>query len=79
MYTYFKKEWGHIDEDAFELLCRKGVYPYDYMDSWEKFNETKLPKKEEYYNSLKKQEISDEEYDFAKEVWSVLVNFMTSI
>ena len=39
------------------------------MDSFERFNETKLPKKEEYYNSLKKQEISDEEYDFAKTVW----------
>ena len=69
VYSYFKKKWGHLDEDAFELLCRKGVYPYDYMDSFERFNETKLPKKEEYYNSLKKQEISDEEYDFAKTVW----------
>ena len=40
------------------------------MDSFERFNETKLPEKEEYYSSLKNQEISDEEYDFAKEVWS---------
>ena len=39
------------------------------MDSFERFNETKLPEKEEYCSSLKNQEISDEEYDFAKTVW----------
>ena len=53
VYSYYKKKWNHLDEDAFELLCRKGVYPYEYMDSFERFNETKLPKKEEYYSSLK--------------------------
>ena len=33
------------DKDQFILLLRKGVYPYDYMDSWERFNETKLTDK----------------------------------
>ena len=33
------------DLNKFSLLLRKGVYPYDYMDSWEKFNETELPDK----------------------------------
>ena len=33
------------DLNKFSVLLRKGVYPYDYMDSWEKFNETELPDK----------------------------------
>ena len=84
MYTYFKKEWGHLDEnEVFELLARKGVFPYEYIDSFERFNETKLPEKEKYYSTLSKKDITDEEYEFAKEVWSKfklknLGEFMTS-
>ena len=33
------------DLNKFALLLRKGVYAYEYMDSWEKFNETSLPPK----------------------------------
>ena len=34
------------DLDNFFMLLKKGVYPYEYLDSWEKFNETSLsPKK----------------------------------
>ena len=33
------------DINKFVLLQRKGVYPYEYMDSWERFNETSLPEK----------------------------------
>ena len=36
------------DEKKFRLMTEKGVYPYDYMDSPEKFNETKLPKREDF-------------------------------
>ena len=35
----------------FILLLRKGVYPYEYMDEWEKFNERTLPEKEESYRT----------------------------
>ena len=35
--------------NKFILLLRKGVYPYDYMDNWERFNETSLPSKESFY------------------------------
>ena len=34
------------DHNKFALLLRKGVYPYEYMESWEKFNEVSLPDKE---------------------------------
>ena len=38
------------DLNKFVLLLRKGVYPYEYMDSWEKFDETSLPDKEAFYS-----------------------------
>ena len=40
------------DLNKFALLLRKGVYPYEYMDSWEKFNKTSIPPKEAYYSEL---------------------------
>ena len=38
------------DLNKFALLLRKGIYPYEYMDSWEKFNETLISPKEAYYS-----------------------------
>ena len=40
------------NNNKFILLLRKGVYPYDYMDDWEKFNETSLPETEDFYIHL---------------------------
>ncbi|KAL9979619.1 hypothetical protein ACROYT_G017302 [Oculina patagonica] len=50
------------------LMSRKGIYPYDYMDSFDKFNE-KLPKKEDFYSILNDEHISDDDYKHAKNVW----------
>ena len=36
------------DINKFILLLRKGVYPFEYMDDWEKFNETTLPEKKNF-------------------------------
>ena len=55
-------------DDKIDLMVRKGVYPYDYMDSFDKFNK-KLPTKEEFYSILNDENISDEEYNHAKNVW----------
>ena len=52
-----------------ELLTRKGVYPYDYMDTPEKLKETKLPPKEVFYSKLNNEGISDEDYTHAQKVW----------
>ena len=54
-----------------ELMMRKGVYPYDFMDSFEKFNQKELPTKEDFYSILNDQHISDEDYQHAKKVWNV--------
>ena len=50
-------------------MVRKGVYPYDYMDSFDKFNE-KLPSKEEFYSLLNDEHISNEDYEHAQNVWN---------
>ena len=46
----------------------KGVYPYEYMDDWEKFNETSLPEKEDFYSHLNMEDITDADYVYAKKV-----------
>ena len=50
-------------------MTKKGVYPYDYMDSFDKFEMTELPSKEEFYSQLNDEHISDEQYEHAKKVW----------
>ena len=57
------------EENKRQLLLKKGIYPYEYMDSFERFGETKLPEKEKFYSSLSGQGITDEEYAHAKQVW----------
>ena len=56
------------DINNFILLLRKSVYPYEYMDEWEKFNETILPEKEEFYSDLNMEDITDTDYINAKRV-----------
>ena len=51
------------------MLLRKGVYPYEYMDSWERFNETSLPPKESFYSELNLEDISDKDHSQAQKVW----------
>ena len=48
------------------LLLRKNVYLYEYMEDWEKFNETKLPEKEEFYSNLNMENITDVDYMHAE-------------
>ena len=40
-------------------MLREGLYPYEYMDDWEKFNETLLPKTEDFYSHLNMEDITD--------------------
>ena len=55
---------------ALDLLTRKGVYPYDYVSSIEKLSETQLPPKEEFYSKLNDEDITDDDYQHAKNVWN---------
>ena len=49
---------------------RKGVYPYEYMDSWQCFGEPRLPPKEAFYSKLTDEHISVEDYTHAQKVWN---------
>ena len=55
------------------LMSQKGVYPYDFMDNFEKFNQTELPNKDQFYSILSDQHITDDEYDHAKKVWNTFM------
>ena len=48
------------------MLLRKGVYPYGYLDEWEEFTETPLPK--EFYNSLNMEDVTDADYMYTERV-----------
>ena len=50
-------------------MLRKGVYPYEYMDSWEKFNETSLSSKEDFYSNLNMEDIDDIDYRHGNNVF----------
>ena len=51
--------------NKFVLLLRKGVCPYEYMDSWERFDKTLLPPKKDFYSELNLEGISDKDYNHA--------------
>ena len=52
------------------MLLRKGVYRYEYMDSWDRFNETSLPPKKDFYSELIWGDISDNDYEHAQKVFN---------
>ena len=52
------------------LLTRKGCYPYDYVSSIDTLKETKRPSKEDFYSKLYDEDISDEDYQHAHNVWN---------
>ena len=56
--------------NQFQLMKKKGVYPYDYMDSFSKFNDTQLPKREDFYSLLTDEDINEDNYSHAKDVWN---------
>lgn len=56
-------------DEQFDLITRKGVYPYEYMDNWDKFDETQLPSNEDFYSSMKLETIKDKHYNHAQNIW----------
>ena len=56
-----------------DLMSQKGVYPCDFMDSFEKFNQTELPNKDQFDSILNDQHITDDEYDHANKVWNIFM------
>ena len=57
-------------QDNYALLCRKGIFPYEWFDSFEKFCEPCLPPKESFYSSLTGKGATPEEYQYALDIWN---------
>ena len=64
-------EYCNNDLNKFVLLLRKGVYPYEYPDTWEKISEISLPSKEDFYSNLNMENISDIDYRHVDNVFKV--------
>ena len=62
-------EFYNNDLNKFVLLLRKDVYPYEYVDTWQKFSEISLPSKEDFYSNLNMEDISDIDYRHANNVF----------
>ena len=60
-----KKEFG----SKFNLMCKKGVFPYDYITSYNILLQNELPLKHDFFNRLNNEHISDEDYEHACAVW----------
>ena len=58
--------------ETFVLLLRKGVYSYEYMDSWERFDKTSLPYKKPFSSELYLEGITDKDYTHAQKVFKEL-------
>ena len=56
-------------ELQYDLLTRKGIYPYEYMSSWDKFEESQLPPIEAFYSNLNMSNVSKNDYEHAQRVW----------
>ena len=56
------------------LLLKKYVYPYEYMDSWQRFDETSMPDKEDFYSNLNMEDITDVDYRHGKKVFEYLIS-----
>ena len=60
------------EEEVFRLMGRKGVYPYKYMNTRVKFEETRLPPKDPFYSRLNMKGISDQDHEHAEKVWNIM-------
>ena len=66
----FKNISKYFKPEEVELIKQKGFYPYEYMDTEEKFNNTKLPPREAFYSKLSGKGISEKNYNHACNVWN---------
>ena len=57
------------NDEEFELMTKKGIYPYDYITSFDKLNERRLPYRKDFYSKLSNKECSQEDYHNAIKVW----------
>ncbi|XP_050515107.1 uncharacterized protein LOC126890292 [Diabrotica virgifera virgifera] len=69
-YPNLKSQFSSLSEEQFNLLTKKGVMFYDYLDSFNRFNETSLPSIDSFYNNLEDKSCPRRHYHRALQVWS---------
>lgn len=65
----FRNLKRYYEGEKLQLLLRKGVFPYDWFDGFDKLNATQLPPKDAFYSRLNDTDITDEDYQHAQKVW----------
>ena len=68
-FKHLSKEFKDVTQ--LDLVKQKGIYPYEYMNCFDKFDKRELPSKKQFYSTLKGVGISSEDYERAKKVWNV--------
>lgn len=64
-----KKYFNDDDDSKFKLVTRKGIFPYEYLNSWNKLHDTQLPSRQNFFSKIKNCEVSESEYQYARRVW----------
>ncbi|XP_024893432.1 uncharacterized protein LOC112468467 [Temnothorax curvispinosus] len=64
-----RSKFSTLSDNDFKLLTRKGVFPYEYVDSVEKLEDTFLPPRDSFYSSLTGETVSESDYAHAANVW----------
>ena len=62
-------EFEEYNENQYKLLIKKGIYPYEYMNNWDKFKENEFPPKEAFHSKLNMVGVREEDYEHPKRVW----------
>ena len=63
------KETKRFFGEKMDLVSRKGVYPYEFMDDFKKFKRQSLPKKTSFFSRLTQEKVTDEDFEHAQKVW----------
>nr|DAC81331.1 TPA_asm: PolB [Megastigmus wasp adintovirus] len=69
-YKILQSVFSNVEKEKVELLTKKGIFPYEYVDSMEKLQETKLPEREQFFSSLNDSTVSEADYAHAQRVWN---------
>lgn len=68
-FKHLESDFADCNGQQKDLLFRKGIFPYEYLDSMERLDEQQLPPLEAFHNKLRQADISEEDYAHAKNVW----------
>ena len=70
-FVHLKKQFPSLQQDQLQLLLRKGVYPYEFMNDWDKLALPNLTSRAEFFNSIKQEECSEGDYAHAQKMWNL--------